>query len=425
MTTVCIVNDLGLPLGGQTAVALATAAGMAGRGASVVYVCGAEKVSPALAEAGIRTVQLHQKELIRAGNPVKAAMAGFWNPQAHRTLKALVEELPADTVFHVHGWSRILSPSIFGALRPVMDRVVLTMHDHFSFCPNGGYFNFKSGQRCNLQPLSLSCATTNCDSRNLAYKSYRMAKHYGAKALADFPHTLRNFIVFSERQRELARPFVRDDARFFVVENPVAAPPEDRLEAERNRDILFIGRLSAEKGAEVYAKACALLGRTPLLVGDGERRAAVLAAAPQAEISGWVDKDEVARRFATARAIVFPSVWPETFGLSMFEAVGKGVPVIVSDAVLMKDKIMELGGGLAFKSGDPADLAEKMRLLDDDGLVNSLSVTGFANYRAAPFTHDRYLDRLGDVYRCLRDRAAAAGGVKQARHDARVSTGAL
>ncbi|SNB75137.1 Glycosyltransferase involved in cell wall bisynthesis [Arboricoccus pini] len=401
MTTICVINDLGLPLGGQTTIALATAEGMAARGYKVVYVCGAEQVTPMLAERGIRCIKLDQQELIRATDRKRAAINGIWNSRAHATIKSLIAELPPETVFHVHGWSRILSPSIFGALRPVMDRVVLTMHDHFSFCPNGGYFNFKTGQICTLKPLGVACALTDCDSRNRGFKVYRYVKHTAARALVGFPQTLRNYIVFSERQRELSRPFLNGNARFFVLENPVATAPAERIPAERNQDIVFIGRLSAEKGAEVYAKACALLGVRPLIVGDGERRAAVLAAAPDADISGWVDKEEVARRFARARAIVFPSVWPETFGLSMFEAVSRGIPALVSDAVLMKDKILELGGGMAFKSGDPADLARKMQALASDDAVRALSVTGFAKYREAPFTNSRYLDGLTDIYRAL------------------------
>ena len=61
----------------------------------------------------------------------------------------------ANTVYHLHGWSKILSPSIFAALSPVARRVVIHAHDFFLVCPNGGYFDYQKKLPCDRTPLSL------------------------------------------------------------------------------------------------------------------------------------------------------------------------------------------------------------------------------------------------------------------------------
>lgn len=106
----------------------------------------------------------------------------------------------------------------------------------------------------------------------------------------------------------------------------------------------FLGRRSQDKGLDVLARAVALLddrhpGSIRLLVaGDdrhvpAEQRAAVRAAlaplGPLVEEWGWVPRE---RLFDAVDVVVVPSVWPEPFGLVAAEAMGSGVPVVVTDA---------------------------------------------------------------------------------------------
>ena len=63
------------------------------------------------------------------------------------------------TVYHLHGWSQILSPAIFAALAPVRARLILSAHDFFLVCPNGAYADMTSGAPCTHAPLGLSCVT--------------------------------------------------------------------------------------------------------------------------------------------------------------------------------------------------------------------------------------------------------------------------
>lgn len=106
----------------------------------------------------------------------------------------------------------------------------------------------------------------------------------------------------------------------------------------------FLGRLTSEKGARVLAQAVASLnasepGRYQVIVGgasrftsesDADRTAAALAALdPPTEFLGWVARGEF---FSKVDLAVFPSVFPESFGLVAAEAMAAGVPFVISDA---------------------------------------------------------------------------------------------
>ena len=99
-----------------------------------------------------------------------------------------------------------------------------------------------------------------------------------------------------------------------------------------------------------------------------------------------------------ARALVFPSVWYETFGLTVYEALACGTPVVVSDGCAGREAIIDGRNGLWFRNGDVADLAEKLAALRDDALVTRLSQAAYDDYWANPLTRDRHVDALCRIY---------------------------
>lgn len=114
---------------------------------------------------------------------------------------------------------------------------------------------------------------------------------------------------------------------------PVSDPPT----------VGFIGRLTVDKGVHVLARAVRRLrqdGADVRLLVAGEARfgtveddqvvgAALAPLGDAVEQVGWVRRREFFDRVDCA---VFPSTWSEPFGLVAAEAMGSGVPFVVSDA---------------------------------------------------------------------------------------------
>jgi len=77
--------------------------------------------------------------------------------------------------------------------------------------------------------------------------------------------------------------------------------------------------------------------------------------------------DEYSRLMYKARAIVMPSIWPESFGRISVEANRLGVPAIVSSAGGLPETIVDGITGYIFKAGDVNDLIKKiMWILEKD-----------------------------------------------------------
>ena len=126
-----------------------------------------------------------------------------------------------------------------------------------------------------------------------------------------------------------------------VVPNPIelnrfaagADAAATRGDARRDIDVLFVGRLSREKGVDVLLEAMRSLHGTPRLViaGDGPLKAELeqqaAQAGVQAEFMGWIGPDALPALVARAHVQVVPSR-SEPQGVVVIEALATGTPVI-------------------------------------------------------------------------------------------------
>jgi glycosyltransferase involved in cell wall biosynthesis/predicted metal-dependent phosphoesterase TrpH len=96
--------------------------------------------------------------------------------------------------------------------------------------------------------------------------------------------------------------------------------------------VLYAGRVTSEKGAELLARAFALAGaRDPRLhltiAGGGPEEPQLRDALGDRVTSlGWLEGEELARAYASADLLVFPSA-TDTFGQVVVEAQASGLPV--------------------------------------------------------------------------------------------------
>ncbi len=399
MSTIVILCDHAHPSGGLAKVAIAGAAGLARRGHRVHFFTAVPPVDPALLTDGITVHCLEQPDLKGNADRVQAALRGIWNREAARALESLLGGCPAnDTVVHIHGWAKALSPSVFPVCRKSGLPVLLTLHDYFPLCPNGAFFVFPEGVNCPHRALSTGCLATDCDARARHHKWWRAARHAAGALAGGFTGGMA-LVTLSDRQRAVIARHLPPGTVTLPVPNPVEVEDRGPAPVAGNRPVLFVGRLSREKGAALLAQAAAQAGCPVRFVGDGDEAAAVRRLNPDAELAGWLPPDAVLEEVRRARALVVPSLWYETFGLAAYEALANGVPIIVSDNCAAAEAVLPGENGFLFRSGDAADLARRLTLLSDDAEVERMGRNAHDGYWRAPFTLDRHLDRLEEVYR--------------------------
>ena len=157
-----------------------------------------------------------------------------------------------------------------------------------------------------------------------------------------------------------------------------ALPPS----RQRERVILFVGRVVPEKAPDAFVAACAIaLPRLPgwraEIIGADRSRIdspdtrfvrGVRDAAGAAGVTllGYRDHPDVLEAMARAAIVVVPSRWPEPFGLVALEALASGaalicsprgaLPEVAGDAALYADpdRPAEIAAAIRSLAGDPA-----------------------------------------------------------------------
>lgn len=405
---VIVVNDFAAVAGGSDKVAIAEAAGLARRGHRVTLVAGNGEPDPELLEAGVSVRLTGQQSTLSDPNRPRAAAQGIWNPAAASLVRQLAAEQGAATVVHVHGFTKVLSPSaVRAAVRSGLPTVA-TLHDYFAACPNGGFFNYRTNQICQLRPLSARCVATNCDVRAYSQKLWRVGRAAVQRRFGEVPAGIHDCIVPSHFAAEVLRPWLAPEACVHVLANPIAGVPERPADVAAAESFVFAGRLRQEKGPVDFALAARKAGVQAVFVGDGEEADAIRDADPSAELTGWLDPAGVHSAIRAARAVVCPSLWYEVQPLLPLEAAAHGVPVIVADAGAAREAVADGETGLWFRAGDAEDLAAKLEMLaGDPQLAARLGAAAYERFWAGRWDIATHVDRLETIYRAAVDRAAA------------------
>jgi len=182
-------------------------------------------------------------------------------------------------------------------------------------------------------------------------------------------------------------------ARFGVGPNDLLVTYIGRLAREKNLLVLLDAwrALAAERGGAQLV----LVGRGPLQ--DEIRRRDI----PGVHIPGLMLRRELAEAYASADLFVFPSP-TETFGNSLLEAMGSGLPSVAVAAGGLQEFARHDENAWLVAPGNAEALADGLRrLLHDPALRRRLAAGGLET--AAGRTWDKVYDRLIDDYRAAID----------------------
>jgi glycogen synthase len=175
--------------------------------------------------------------------------------------------------------------------------------------------------------------------------------------------------------------------------------------------LLYVGRLDARKGTDSLLRALARLpGQATLsMIGreEGSERARLERLAADLGLAGrvtfgWVERAAVPGVYREHDCLVFPSTWPEPFGLVPLEAMASGVPVVATGVGGSGEFLADGVNCLLFPPDDEAALAKALlRLAGDAGLRHELRRGGADTARRFDVRH------MADAYERCHEAAAA------------------
>lgn len=358
---IIIVNDFAHINGGAGKVALTSAVRLADKGYNVYLFAASGPVCDEIRRSKVKVVLTGQYDILHDSYRMRAVVQGLWNVKAYRTLAKLLADLDkSETVVHVHGWTKALSASIFSVLRRYGIRTFVTLHDFFLYCPNGGFYNYRTQKICELQPMGVRCIFCNCDPRSRLQKIWRIMRQVVQNCLI---HRMLNQITFlsiSNLTEEIFRKQFGLTPRLIKVDNPVDLSMEADLSFQSREVYLFMARLSPEKGLDLFCEAVTQTRVRGVVLGNGELLDTYKKKYPMIIFTGWVTGIEKENYMKIAKAFVFPSKWYETFGLSVAEMQSCGIPCIVPDKNAAAEQIIDGETGFIFQIGSLKSLKDKI-----------------------------------------------------------------
>ncbi len=188
-----------------------------------------------------------------------------------------------------------------------------------------------------------------------------------------------SYIANSRLTRERIKSFYGRDA-------PIIHPPVETHRfspGEPGDALLVVSELVAHKRVHV-ALAAARQARVPIrVVGSGRELATLREAFPQAEFLGRAGDEELVELYASARAVVVPSM--EEFGITAVEAQAAGRPVIAAGAGGTLETVIEGRTGSFARLDDIDSFARAIEALDTFAFDPADAVQNAARFSVAEF----------------------------------------
>jgi len=285
-----------------------------------------------------------------------AARQTLWASRTTHELAVLIRDFRPD-IIHVHNTFPLISPSVYWAADRAGVPVVQTLHNFRLMCLNALFL--REGKVCE------DCMG-HLPWRGVARACYRGSRAASAvlagmltlhRGLGTYQNKVARYIALNEFCRGKFIEGGLPAEQVVVKPNFVdfAAPlPSPRA------GLLFVGRLSVEKGVTTLAQAMALSPDAALRVAGDGPEAGVLDGVAGVVRLGSLPGEAVRQEMSRAAALVVPSICYENFPRTIAEAFACGLPVIASRIGALADIVTDGETGLLFEPGNPRDLADKL-----------------------------------------------------------------
>lgn len=317
------------------------------------------------------------------GNKLRLFITTFFSIKYYLRIKAEIEDFKPD-IIHARGFSSNISPSFLIAAKKYNIPVVVTptLSDPYAL-PK---ITFKKPYR--IVSWLKAWIHQEMVKRNVDYficPSNIVAEH------------LKNNVGIDGSKIGIVKHF---------IEWEQAAKAKNSC---NKKDILYVGRLSKEKGIEYLIQAIPKIKEEHPevklhIVGEGNMEQNFKDLTNKLEIEdkviihGYLPHENLATMYRKSSVFILPSVCKENAPNAIIEAMSQRTPVITTNIGGQAELVENGVNGLLVKPGDAGDLAEKIcNILDDPELGREMGERG-RKIVEENHTPEKHLRRLIEIY---------------------------
>jgi glycosyltransferase involved in cell wall biosynthesis len=172
-------------------------------------------------------------------------------------------------------------------------------------------------------------------------------------------------------------------------------------------NILFLGRLSPEKGVDHLLRAWKLVshqGRRLVIAGEGPESNALRALSEALQLEnvdfvGFLDRARQRAIWAETSFSVIPSIWSEPFPLTFLESWGQGRCFVANRLGAMAEVVRENVDGLLADPFSPESLAKQIQqLINEPERCAKMGLSGYQRIQSE-FNRPRWLAQINQVFK--------------------------
>jgi glycosyltransferase involved in cell wall biosynthesis len=310
----------------------------------------------------VRTLVVSNDMIASPIGKALAAIRTVENPVGIAAMAQALEGFRPDLV-HVHNFFPLLSPAVYRVCHSAGIPVVQTLHNYRAIC--SAALLLRKGKTCRL-------CVKGSPIWGVIHRCYRGSVIGSAAAgrmiavhrkRQTWSKAVDRYIALTEFGRsifvEAGFPPDRTEIKPNFIEDP-GAPSEDW----RRDGVLYVGRLSSEKGVRYLVEACTSRGYPLRIAGSGPELAALRESAPpNVTILGNLSRDAVMNEMKHAAVLVVPSIWYEGFPMVIIEAFACATPVIASKIGALAELVEDGATGFHVPAANSPALAERIGLV--------------------------------------------------------------
>ena len=353
---------------------------------------------------------------------IVSSLKTLWNYKAYSEFRQLLKNDCPDVV-HCHNTFPLISPAIYWACEKEGVPVVQTLHNYRLLCLNSQFFRYNKQneaeicEKCHKRSFKFPGIKYRCYRGSMAGSAVVASMLFLHRLLGTWKNKVSAYIALTEFQKQKMCEGGLPEERIFVKPNFVRSEAEkEQVEYDipKSPYILFVGRLSPEKGCAVLLQAWKYFYESSditqnvirpelLVTGNGPDKESLEQWSEehqlnQVRFTGKLPRDQVQALIKGAEFLVFPSLWYEGFPMTIVEAFSCGTPVLASDLGGMKTIIIEGVNGQKFAVGDARELADRINtMFNSKELVAMRAIirNEFESYYSDSFN----LSLLLDIYK--------------------------
>lgn len=269
-------------------------------------------------------MDFHTKGLNKIFYPFKI----IYSFEAKRKIRKVIKNFKPDVV-HLNNINFQLTPAIIDEISKYHIPIVQTVHDYQMICPNHMLYNLKTNSICEkcLENSKIKCIKYNCihSSKIKSIIGYVEAKLY--KILGTYKKV--NLYICPSKfiEEKLCTNKIYQN-KTKVIHNFIDIEDDATEKIEKQDYVLYFGRLSEEKGIDLFIEACKELENIQFVIAGSGPMEEKCKNIKNVNFVGFKNGKELKELIQKALFTVYPSIWYENCPLSVLESESLGTPVL-------------------------------------------------------------------------------------------------